>query len=303
MHELRYQPDDWAYDLDKWWLPLTELAGQADYQAAEWRTVLGVDEFFDVQLLSQVHLRTPWLCLAASALAASAARGWALAGADLKEPAVSAAKALALAAFDVAVALQHLRWNGLQLGEDVIAGNELIQAGRSSLSVGAGLPAASVPDSLGLAAGWLVRSGGTLTMTDLSSEPGLSAPGGGMSPVEAAARLAHEALGRRGSAGPTAWGTAHLIERLAAGEMNLRACAPRPDDPPDVAWANVLLVSDRGELGRFEGPPSVLVAATATWHAGARPGPAGVLPCRSRLPGLDYGRVRRSRPSRATGRA
>src|SRR5690242_9506238 len=141
MHPLRYQPDDWAHDLDKWWLPLTELADQAHCRAAEWRTMLGVDEFFDVQLLSQVHLRTPWLCLAASALAAAAARGWALADADPKEPAAATAKALASAAFDVAVALQELRWTGVQLGEDVIASDELITAGRPALSVSAKLPA------------------------------------------------------------------------------------------------------------------------------------------------------------------
>ena len=252
MHPLRYQPDDWAYDLDKWWVPLAELAGQADCHDGTWRTVLGIDEFIDVRLLSQVHLRTPWLCLAAAALAASAARGWALAGADPEEPAAATAKAVALAAFDVAVGLQELRWNGVQLGEDVITSDELNTIGRSSLSASAGLPPAGAPDSLSLAAGWLVHSGGTLTMTDRGAGPSTPAPGHGDAVPVAAAELAQGVLAQRKSAGPIAWGTAHLIERLAAGTMDLRASAPRPDDPPDVAWANVLLVSDRGEVGRFE---------------------------------------------------
>lgn len=75
--QVRYHPDEWAHDLDEWWSPLTGLAVKADCASDDWLSVLGVGEFFEPRLLEQARVLTPWICLAASAVAASAARRWA----------------------------------------------------------------------------------------------------------------------------------------------------------------------------------------------------------------------------------
>ncbi|MGC1285131.1 MAG: hypothetical protein WA895_19500, partial [Streptosporangiaceae bacterium] len=75
--QVRYHPDEWAHDLDEWWSPLTGLAVKADCASDDWLSVLGVGEFFEPRLLEQARVLTPWICLAASAVAASAAGRWA----------------------------------------------------------------------------------------------------------------------------------------------------------------------------------------------------------------------------------
>jgi hypothetical protein len=251
MHQLSYHPDDWSHDLDQWWVPLAELADQADCASPSWVTVLGVGEFFDVCLLSQVHLRTPWLCLAASALAAAAARGWAAAGGGPGEPAETTARKLGLAAVHLAIDLQELRWAGGQLGGNVTSTAQLIEAGQAALAVSTGLPAADIPGPLSLAAGWLVRSGGTMTTVETGHVPSGPAAGPG-DPAELAAQLMAAALEQRQDAGPVAWGTAHLVERLASGSREAATSSRRPDDLPRRAAANLLLVGEPSEVGVFE---------------------------------------------------
>ena len=75
--QVRYHPDEWAHDLDEWWAPLAGLTARAGRAPGDWLGVLGVEEFFEPRLLEQARVLTPWICLAASAVAASAARGWA----------------------------------------------------------------------------------------------------------------------------------------------------------------------------------------------------------------------------------
>ena len=62
-----------------------------------------------------------------------------------------------------------------------------------------------------------------------------------------------------------AWGTAHLVERLAGGGLDNLAVPRKPDDLPAHGWVNVLLVSDHGEVGLFE----------SRRQRSALPGPAG----------------------------
>lgn len=255
MHQLSYHPDEWSHDLDQWWVPLAELAGEADCASPSWVTVLGVGEFFDVRLLSQVHLRTPWLCLAASALAAAAARGWAATATGPGEPAATTTQTLGLVAVHLAMDLQELRWNGVQLGENVTSTAELIEAGRAALAVSSGLPPADVPGPLSLVAGWLVRSGGTMTTAETGGMPMAPVAGpGDPAPTQAelAAQLVVAALEQRKDAGPVAWGTGHLVERLASGRREAATSLRRPDDLPRRAAANLLLVGEPGEVGVFE---------------------------------------------------
>ena len=120
--QVRYHPDEWAHDLDEWWTPLASLAAKADCSCDDWRSVLGVGEFFEPRLLEQARVLTPWICLAASAVAASAARG--CAEAALRPDSGPAAWALATTAFDVAVRLERLRWDGKRLGEGVLRTGE-----------------------------------------------------------------------------------------------------------------------------------------------------------------------------------
>ena len=49
----RYQPDEWAHDLDQWWVPLASLVARSGCGSEAWRSVLGVEEFFDHRLLEQ----------------------------------------------------------------------------------------------------------------------------------------------------------------------------------------------------------------------------------------------------------
>ena len=180
--QVRYHPDEWAHDLDEWWTPLTGLVAKADCASDDWLSVLGVGEFFEPRLLEQARVLTPWICLAASATAASAARRWAEVAAQ--PDAEPAARALATAAFDVAVGLERLRWDGRRIGEGVLSTGGLIDLGRravlalhdpaatcadvaastrSATSLAATL-ATTEPIGLYLAAGWLAHAGGTTTL-------------------------------------------------------------------------------------------------------------------------------------------
>ena len=73
--QFRYQPDEWAHDLDQWWVPLASLVARSGCGSEDWLTILGVKEFFDHRLLGQARVLTPWICLAATAMAARAAAG------------------------------------------------------------------------------------------------------------------------------------------------------------------------------------------------------------------------------------
>jgi len=129
--QVRYHPDEWAHDLDEWWAPLTGLAAKADCASDDWLSVLGVGEFFEPRLLEQARVLTPWICLAASAVAASAARRWAEVAAQ--PDAEPAARALATAAFGVAVGLERLRWDGRRIGEGVLSTGDLLDLGRRAV--------------------------------------------------------------------------------------------------------------------------------------------------------------------------
>jgi hypothetical protein len=244
---LHYHPDDWAHDLDEWWTPLVDLAARADCGADAWHEVLGVEEFFDPRLLGQTLVLTPWICLAAAAVAAAAARGWAEDAAPGqpagREP---AARALAGVAFDIAVSLERLRWDGRRIGEGLISTAELLELGRAVLTAQGG-PDAPGAGSAGvqLAAGWLAHAGGVPARSP--QPPGPPSPGA-FAAERAFAGLAAAAAG----ADPIAWGTAHLVERLLGGPLDRRNAALRPDDPPGEARANVLLVAGRGQVGLFE---------------------------------------------------
>ena len=254
---VRYHPDEWAHDLDEWWSPLTSLAAKAGCASDDWLTVLGVEEFFEPRLLEQARVLTPWICLAASAVAASAARTWA--EATLRPDSGPAAWALATAAFDVAVGLERLRWDGRRLGEGVLRTCELIDLGRRAVSIPPSTsPAARTePTGLYLAAGWLVHAGGAVepAAVPASGPPGLTA-----TPEPAFASIA----AARAGTDPIAWGTAHLVERLIDGGIDRGPVALRPDDPPAEARANVLLVAGREVAAWAEPATSAGVAARAS---------------------------------------
>jgi hypothetical protein len=276
--QVRYHPDEWAHDLDEWWSPLTGLAVKADCASDDWLSVLGVGEFFEPRLLEQARVLTPWICLAASAVAASAARRWAeVAAQPDPEP---AARALATAAFDVAVGLERLRWDGRRIGEGVLSTGDLIDLGRRAVlalhdpaaafaevaastrlatSLAATL-ATTEPIGLYLAAGWLAHAGGaaqpTMIPVDCShieqqthrDHGGTVADHGAAAAESAFATITAAAAG----SDPIAWGTAHLVERLMDGMIDCGPVALRPDDPPAEARANVLLVAGHGQVGLFE---------------------------------------------------
>ena len=261
--QVRYHPDEWAHDLDEWWTPLAGLTARAGRAPGDWLSVLGVEEFFEPRLLEQARVLTPWICLAASAVAASAARGWAEAAPQPgSEP---AARALAAAAFDVAVGLQRLRWDGRRLGEGVLSTAELIDLGRRATAGRSladrpipparmapaappppGTSAVAEPVGVYLAAGWLVHAGGAIS--EPAAAPAAAPPDGAAPAERAFAGIAAAAAG----SDPIAWGTAHLIERLIGGAMDRGPAALRPDDPPGEARANVLLVAGHGQVGLFE---------------------------------------------------
>jgi hypothetical protein len=252
--QVRYHPDEWAHDLDEWWTPLVGLTAKADCACDGWLSVLGVGEFFEPRLLEQARVLTPWICLAASAVAASAARGWAEAAAQPdSEP---AARALATAAFDVAVRLERLRWDGRRIGEGVLSTGELIDLGRRAVLARdpAAASAGAEPIGVYLAAGWLAHAGGELEPTMIAAdyshiERQIRRDHGEAATAEPAfADIAAAAAG----SDPIAWGTAHLVERLIDGVMDRGPAALRPDDPPAEARANVLLVSGHGQVGLFE---------------------------------------------------
>jgi hypothetical protein len=237
--QVRYHPDEWAHDLDEWWTPLTGLAAKADCASDDWLSVLGVGEFFEPRLLEQARVLTPWICLAASAMAASAARRWAEVTAQ--PDAEPAARALATAAFDVAVGLERLRWDGRRIGEGVLSTGELIDLGRRAvlaLHDPAATSRGTEPIGLYLAAGWLAHAGAG--PEPVLAEIAATRPG-----------LAEIAAAAAGS-DPIAWGTAHLVERLMDGMIDCGPAALRPDDPPAEARANVLLVAGHGQVGLFE---------------------------------------------------
>jgi hypothetical protein len=242
---VRYHPDEWAHDLDEWWSPLTSLAAKAGCASDDWLTVLGVEEFFEPRLLEQARVLTPWICLAASAVAASAARTWA--EATLRPDSGPAAWALATAAFDVAAGLERLRWDGRRLGEGVLRTGELIDLGRRAVSIPPSTsPAAKTePTGLYLAAGWLVHAGGAV---EPAAVPAGAPPGLTATPEPAFASIA----AARAGTDPIAWGTAHLVERLIDGGIDRGPVALRPDDPPAEARANVLLVAGHGQVGLLE---------------------------------------------------
>lgn len=236
--QVRYHPDEWAHDLDEWWSPLTGLAVKADCASDDWLSVLGVGEFFEPRLLEQARVLTPWICLAASAVAASAARRWAEVAAQ--PDAEPAARALATAAFDVAVGLERLRWDGRRIGEGVLSTGDLIDLGRRAvLALHDPAAAGAEPIGLYLAAGWLAHAG---------AEPALAGIAAAAATGVAFADIAAAAAG----SDPIAWGTAHLVERLMDGMIDCGPAALRPDDPPVEARANVLLVAGHGQVGLFE---------------------------------------------------
>ena len=274
--QVRYHPDEWAHDLDEWWTPLTGLAAKADCASDDWLSVLGVGEFFEPRLLEQARVLTPWICLAASAVTASAARRWVEVAAQ--PDAEPAARALATAAFDVAVGLERLRWDGRRIGEGVLSTGDLIDLGRRAVLALAATPAAvaasnrpatslaatlaaTEPIGLYLAAGWLAHAGGaapepTMIPVDCSHieqqthrDHGEAVANHGAAAAESAfATIAAAAAG----SDPIAWGTAHLVERLMDGMIDCGPAALRPDDPPAEARANVLLVAGHGQVGLFE---------------------------------------------------
>ena len=235
--QVRYHPDEWAHDLDEWWSPLTGLAVKADCASDDWLSVLGVGEFFEPRLLEQARVLTPWICLAASAVAASAARRWAEVAAQ--PDAEPAARALATAAFDVAVGLERLRWDGRRIGEGVLSTGDLIDLGRRAvLALHDPAAAGAEPIGLYLAAGWLAHAGADPALADIAA---VAATGVAFADIAAAA-----------GSDPIAWGTAHLVERLMDGMIDCGPAALRPDDPPAEARANVLLVAGHGQVGSFE---------------------------------------------------
>jgi hypothetical protein len=239
--QLRYHPDEWAHDLDEWWMPLAGLTARADCTSDRWLSVLGVEEFFEPRLLEQARVLTPWICLAATAVAASAARGWA-------RTAEGSARALASAAFDVAVSLERLRWDGRNLGEGVLSTAELIDLGRAVLTARGHVAATGAqPVGVQAAAGWLAHASAAAAVAGAAAVAP-ERPAGEFTAERAFAHIAAAGCGPD----PIAWGTAHLGERLLGGTMDRRRAALRPDDPPGAARSNVLLVAGHGQVGLFE---------------------------------------------------
>ena len=201
-------------------------------------------------------------------------------GALILGAALPAARALATAAFDVAVGLERLRWDGRRIGEGVLSTGDLIDLGRRAVlalhdpaaafaevaastrlatSLAATL-ATTEPIGLYLAAGWLAHAGGaaqpTMIPVDCShieqqthrDHGGTVADHGAAAAESAFATITAAAAG----SDPIAWGTAHLVERLMDGMIDCGPVALRPDDPPAEARANVLLVAGHGQVGLFE---------------------------------------------------
>ena len=248
---LSYHPDEWAHDRNQWWAPLASLAGCGDCASDDWLTVLGVEEFFDHGLLGQPHILTPWVCLAAAAAAASAAHRWAEIARqpDAGGGPETAARAVAVAAFELAVSLQRFRWSGQRVGVGVISTTELIEVGQAALRAhGFGGTTGGMPTVVHLVAGWLSHSGGEVRVPDLD--------GGGPVPEwhkdSPAQQGAMYIVASATGADVLTWGTAHLVERLAGGALDSLGDPQRPDHPPAAARANVLFVSGQGEVGVFE---------------------------------------------------
>ncbi len=280
---LRYDPDSWAHDLGEWWGPLARIARDSDGSASAWMPALGVEEFFDRRLLSQPAVFTPWLCLAAAAVSASSAcRAAEVAGPAATPGERHGALAHAVVAFELALALQHIRWNGatIRTGETTSADltadglDALVKTGHEALS-------AQACGAVALVAGWLAISGQPLPTP---TAPSLLAAAGDAdldTPAKVVARAASLAQRRWPEPSPVLWGVAHLVERLANGALDEFATPTRPDDLPAEAAANVLLVSDQGELGRFEArrqhslldPPGDLAVPDLARLAFMRPGP------------------------------
>ena len=250
--QFRYQPDEWAHDLDQWWIPLASLVTGADCGSEAWPTVLGVEDFFDHRLLEQARVLTPWICLAATAVAARAARDWAESATphDRRTEARAARWALATTAFDLAVWWQALRWNGVEFGTGPISTEELINTGRDAL-VARGHPAVhdNLPVAICLVAGWLAHSRGAVLAPRRAQGPPPERLWDG---EPAADQAIAEIAGSVAGSDSLAWGTAHLAERLLGGTLDRRPQLPRPDDPPDEAQANVLLAAGHGQVGLVE---------------------------------------------------
>ena len=250
--QFRYHPDEWAHDLDQWWVPLAGLVAAADCGSDDWANVLGVEEFFDHRLLEQARVLTPWICLAAAAVTARAARDWAETAARQGPgtDASAASCALATTAFDLAVSLQALRWNGARFGTGPISTEGLIDKGRGALAA-RGHPVVQDARSAAvhLVAGWLAhshspvpappRESRTLPVRSWRGEPAADS---------AIAKIANAGAG----SDPLAWGTAHLAERLVDGVLDRRQQPLRPDEPPVESQSTVLLAAGKGQVGLLE---------------------------------------------------
>lgn len=250
--QFRYQPDEWAHDLDQWWAPLSDLAARSDCTADAWLGVLGVGEFFDRRLLEQTRVLTPWICLAATAVAASAAYKWAQLAAhhDPNSIADMDTWVLATTAFDLAVSLEELRWSGGTMGAGPLSTLELIDAGRTFLTTQGNAPGHDTqPIGVYLAAGWLAHSSSGVQALHRTPET----PPAWQWQAEPRSAEAIAAVANAASRpNPLFWGTAHLAERLLCGLVDRRPQQRRPDDPPDKAQTNILLAAGRGQVGLFE---------------------------------------------------
>ena len=250
---LRYQPDEWSHDLDQWWLPLASLAARSGCGSDAWRSVLGVEKFFDHRLLEQPRVLRPWICLAAAAVAARAARDEAETATRVGPGTGAAAArwALAATAFDLAVALQELRWQDAEFTTGPISTRELIDTGRYALAARGHAPVRGNPAAVYLVAGWLAHSEGTVPAPRQAraAQPQLTddMPVADRA-IENIAAIASSAAG----SGPLVWGTAHLAERLVSGSLDRPPPPVRPTDPPGEAQANVLLAAGRGQVGLVE---------------------------------------------------
>ncbi len=245
--QFRYQPDEWAHDLDQWWVPLASMVARSDCGSQAWRTVLGVEEFFDPRLLGQARVLTPWICLAATAVAARAARDW-VETVTRPGQAGTVSWAFVTTAFDLALVLQTLRWQGVEFGADPTSTTELIDTGRRVLADRGHPDVDDRPSAaVHLVAGWLANSSGEIPVLPRTpGTPPTPADDGEPAADRAIAEIANSVAG----CDPLAWGTAHLAERLLAGTLD-RSPSPRPDDPPDEAQANVLLAG-HGQVGLIE---------------------------------------------------
>ncbi|HUD35839.1 MAG TPA: hypothetical protein VMR14_03010 [Streptosporangiaceae bacterium] len=251
---LRYHPDHWAHDPGQWWAPLVRFAGEAPGAPRLWRQILGVNEFFDFRLLNEPEVFTPWICLAASAVAASTANLATRRAREAVRPgAVREAGALAGLAFELAVSLQRLRWAGERVGTQRTSSPELLVRGLDELirhGYQVSERASGAAEGVALAAGWLALSGHAPSLAVASAELGAGLAG---RPTAGAVvnHAAEIAARRQPDQAALIWGTAHLVERLARGTLDDLAVSARPDSSPAKAAVNVLLVSHRGELGLF----------------------------------------------------